>query len=257
MLLARALESERVYFALGAQEHSGTGWRFLAMPGLPSLPAASVSYLETEHLSEAELTRAVAHIEAAFSDFRASFARIYTRETEPAFVAQMARKGYRCRTEIIHAFEPLPAADATNATQWREVRSERDWADKSAIHALPSGASDGYEAAPDQWVALERLKSETGKLSFHIFSRGDQPIVTTGLIRLPGNVVRIKNFFVRSDQRRRGMGKMAVGHMLQFLAATGEKAAVVLSVEGSIGQRLYNACGARDIGRIYEWSRPL
>jgi predicted GNAT family acetyltransferase len=122
---------------------------------------------------------------------------------------------------------------------------------------MPSGASDGYEAAPEQWVALERQKSETGRLSFHIFSEGDQPVVTTGLIRLPNNVVRIKNFFVRSDQRRRGMGKMSVGHLLQFLSATGEKAAVVLSVEGSIGQRLYNSCGARDIGRIYEWSRPL
>ncbi len=66
MLLAHALASEHVYFALGAREQSGAGWRFLAMPGLSVLPAASVSYLESEHLPESELARAIAHIETAF-----------------------------------------------------------------------------------------------------------------------------------------------------------------------------------------------
>jgi hypothetical protein len=108
MLLAHALASEHVYFALGAREQSGAGWRFLAMPGLSVLPAASVSYLESEHLPESELARAIAHIETAFSDFRASFARIYTEKADPVLASLMERKGYRCRIEIIHAFEPLP-----------------------------------------------------------------------------------------------------------------------------------------------------
>lgn len=258
-LLAGALLSERIYFGLGALEKSGAGWVLTNIPGLEALPAASVCILDAATLDFADAAaRTIGLIENEFASLRASRARFYAGETPPEFESLMEDKGYQRRTEIVHAFAPLAQAPvADQASGWRPVRSELDWAEKAAVHALPSSASDGYDAAPDQWLALERRKAETGKIEFWLFRLDGLAVATTGLIRLPQHIVRIKNFFVRADHRRRGVGTKALGNLLRQLPAAGEKAAVVLSVEGSIGQRLYESAGAREIGRIYEWSRAL
>ncbi len=170
----------------------------------------------------------------------------------------MEEKGYRRRSEIIHAF---PTADcgqvAEDEVKWRPVLSEQDWAAKETIHALASLGSDGYEAAPSQWVSLERRKSAAGHIEFWLYYEDGQPVVTTGVMRCPENIVRAKNFFVRADCRGRGLGSSALGNLLHLFCTTGEKAMILLSVEGSAGQRLYQSVGAKEIGRIYEWSRPL
>lgn len=185
-------------------------------------------------------------------------ARIYTDASTDAFEGFMKQRGYRRRTENIHAFSPLPQADAEAfEAQWRPVHTPSDWEEKIAIHAFPSTASDGYDVAPEDWLTLERQKSHSGKLTFWLYFESNVPVATTGLIRCADGVLRIKNFFVRADRRREGMGKRALRNMLLQLATAGEMAVVVLSIEGSVGEHLYRSGGARDIGRIYEWSRAL
>ncbi len=76
-------------------------------------------------------------------------------------------------------------------------------------------------------------------------------------MRCGDGVMRIKNFFVRSDYRGKGIGKLALQRFLRRLKSVGENAVIVLSIEGSVGERLYRSAGARDIGHIYEWSREL
>ena len=76
-------------------------------------------------------------------------------------------------------------------------------------------------------------------------------------MRCAERIVRIKNYFVRSDCRGRGIGKSALHDLLLQLQGAGENAVVVLSIVGSIGERLYRSAGAREIGKIYEWSRPI
>ncbi len=129
------------------------------------------------------------------------------------------------------------------------------------IQTPASKASDGYASNPEQWISLERQKAKTGKIDFWIYALSGQTderaIATTGLMRCADGVMRIKNYFVRSDVRRKGIGKMALQHLLRQLACEGESAVVVLSVEGSAGQRLYQSSGAREIGRIFECSRAM
>ena len=255
-LLAHALDTERSYFRLGADAQEIDGALVAIMPGLERLPAASVCIFSERNMEQDEAARAVAHIESAFRRAGVATARIYTGKTSDGFDSGMRAAGYRRRTEKIHAFCPLPSSAAAG-TAWRPVAGDGDWVAKAAIHALPSAASDGYDASPEQWIALERLKSQTDALGFWLYLEGGEPVATTGLMRCTEGVLRIKNFYVRADRRGRGVGKAALSSLLRQLKEAGENAVVVLSIEGSVGERLYRSAGARAIGRIFEWSRPL
>jgi GNAT superfamily N-acetyltransferase len=257
-LLSHALSSEKAYFRLGAREWGSAETYVAIVPGLEHLPAASVCILEAGIGGGPALAAAIEAAETRFTASAVVTARIYTAESTDGFNGVMEQRGYRRRVENIHAFHPLPAAlPGSPESGWRPVRTDADWREKAAIHALPSTASDGYEISPEEWVSLERRKSETGELSFWLYSDAGRAVATTGLMRCADGVVRIKNFFVRADCRGKGVGKAAVGNMLRQLAARGDEAVVVLSIAGSVGERLYHSAGARDIGCIYEWARNV
>jgi GNAT superfamily N-acetyltransferase len=255
-----ALASERSYFRLAAEEHSGEHLLFAVVPGLESLPAASVCILDAEKLNMNELSQAIKEGEEAFARAGAHTARFYIGETDKNFSAFMEGRSYRRRTEIVHAVAPLPIdQDDPSGAHWRKISCEEDWAEKAAIHTPPSLASDGYASHPSLWLSLERHKAATGKIDFWIYAlagpANGRAVATTGLMRCGDGILRIKNFFVQSDCRGKGIGKLALRCLLRQLKSTDENAAVLLSIEGSVGERLYRSVGARDIGHIYEWSR--
>lgn len=269
-LLDCALASERSYFTLAAEEHYGENFLFAVVPGLESLPAASVCILDAEKLDVSEFSRVIKNGEDAFARARARMSRFYTGETQKNVSALMEENSYRRRTEIVHAIAPFPADQHDQSyANWRKISSEQDWAEKAAIYAPPSLTSDGYPSDHSEWLSLERRKAATGKIDFWIYTPDEQSagllydypdgqaVATTGLMRCGDGVMRIKNFFVQPDCRRKGIGKMALHGLLRRLSKEGAHTAILLSIEGSAGERLYRSQGARDIGRIYEWSRAL
>jgi RimJ/RimL family protein N-acetyltransferase len=256
-LFAHALASERRYFGLGASTRSEPGLQLHIAPGFEALPAACVCILDPPESPGAAMG-AIASAEAAFLVSGATWARFYIYEMESGLAPVLMAKGYRHRIEIVHGFDPVPdTREASPAGYWRPVRDEQDWLAKATVHAPPSKASDGYETVAEAWLSLERQRAETGGIEFWLYVEDDLPLATTGLMRTPDRVARIKNYYVRADRRRKGIGTTALQRLLLLLHDAGEKAAVVLSVEGSIGERLYRSAGAREIGRIHEWSRGL
>jgi len=255
-LLRCALASERTYFGLGAEPLSRDGVFLANMPGLERLPASSVCIFDAREFSETEADAAISAAERHFQQAGVAMSRIYAGTSVETIDHIASPMGYRRRTEKIHAFQPLPPINGAGAV-WKKVRGDDGWREKAAVHAIPSRASDGYDSPSEQWVALERQKSETGELGFWLFVQDGEAIATTGLMRCARGVLRIKNFFVRADRRGSGIGKLALATLLRQMGEAGENAIVVFSIEGSVGERLYLSSGAREIGRIYEWSRPL
>ncbi|NWG45747.1 MAG: GNAT family N-acetyltransferase [Alphaproteobacteria bacterium] len=253
-LFEAARQSERSYFAAGAQTVSGQGWHASVMEGLTRLPAACVGYLDRPEPDGGALQLAAA--ERAFTELGASVIRLYT-SLPSAFDEGLAAAGYEGRVERVFAFD-LRDRRHEGAPEARLVDDEGAWRLKARIHAGLVRSSDGHEAAPADWLDMERRKVEAGGLLMFLFGEpGGPPVSTAGLIPLPGGVMRAKNLLVRADARGRGAGRALLRGLLAEAARRGASDLVVLAVEGSVGERLYRGAGGVDIGGLREWARPL
>jgi GNAT superfamily N-acetyltransferase len=223
------------------------------MLGLPTLPAANVCFIDAADVCDPE--RWIAELERGFLARGATRVRFYEQVPTSHLRETLTRRGYTQRCEIVHGkMRPLGGA-LRRVGAWHPI-SGHQWNLKSGVHERSGRASDGYDVVTSQWVEMERRKSETGNLEFFLFYVKGQPVATIGLLRIAPDVVRLKNFLVKADYRRQGMGRTALQHLFEDELSDCE-GAVILSVEGSPGHDLYQSLGLREIGRTYEWTRLL
>lgn len=258
-LLASARDSERIYFALGARTTLSLPWSLHVVPDFEHLPAAAVCLLDVG-LSAERLPEHLHAIERSFVLARVSRSRIYVTVDSPRLREQFSSLGYTWRCEIVHGVSIAEhSAFPQERGRWEPVDSDRGWREKQQLHELPSLGSDGYAVSACDWVAFERQKAEVGgdALKFWLFVVDDVPVMTLGTMPMESGIVRIKNLYVHPLARGRGVGCRALGAFLKQEGQRGATAAVLFSLEGSVGQRLYASLGGRALGRAHEWSREL
>lgn len=249
---ARAVETDRIYFEMGARIESLPGAKLAWMPGLTSSPAAAVVQRAVSEVVAAAGMAWVIETERTLARLGAPVARIYLDRRDTPADGLLRRAGYVARDELVFAGE---LSDPAGPMNLRPLVSDTDWLLKLRFHEEAAERPDGHQTSATDWVRLEREKCAAGMKAFLAEVDGEA-VGAIGLIRGEG-LLRIKNVVVHPAFRRRSFGLM----MLHCLAAVGRSAGLrkqcIFAVEGGVGERLYRAAGLGVIGAQVEWSKKL
>lgn len=246
--LARAIETDRAYFELGARIDALSGAQLAWMEGLAGMPAGAVV-----QRIEANAPNAVwlELVERALLGIGAGMARIY-----PDYAVDEAvfrNGGYEDRDEVFFTSNSLPTAPPGFAL--RPLATEQDWQDKLRFHVEAGQTPDSHPNAPADWAELERRKCRHGMEAFLVESEG----IAVGAIGAIwfDRLLRLKNVLVHPDHRRRSVGRTMLSLMADLGRARGVSELCVVAVRGEPGERLYRTCGMQMIGTQVEWSKQL
>ena len=250
--LARAVETDRIYFEMGAQLEPLDGATLAWMPGLTGSPAAAVVQRVDPEAIVAGGEQWVEEIERAFARTGAVLARIYLDERHEAAGEVLRAAGYADRDELVFVHRlPDPPGDLS----LRPVASDSDWAAKLRFHRTVDETPDGHGNRAADWVELERRKCAAGMDAF--LAELDGAIVgAIGAVWGDG-MVRTKNVVVHPDHRRRTIGKAMLCHIAAVGRARGVSEQCVMAVKGEAGELLYRAAGMEMVGAQVEWSKLL
>lgn len=251
-LFARAVDTERIYFELGAKIHQLPGAQLSWMEGLTASPAATVIHRVRPEICAANGVSWTAEIETALATIGAGMARIYLDQSDSALDRLLLRAGYVAREELIfvHSLpEPLPGLTLSL------VATDADWRRKLLLHEAVESSPDGHRTSAAQWVELERRKCAHGMECYLAMIDGE----TVGAVGAiwGDRLLRMKNVVVHPAHRRRSIGR----EMLCEIAALGRKHGIVeqcvLAVAGTPGELLYRDAGMRVEGTLVEWSKRI
>jgi len=250
-IFARAIETDRVYFELGADTERLPGATLAWMPGLTSSPAGAVIHRVDPAAIAAGGEAWVIQAEQALAGVGAAMARIYLDARGPADEV-LRHAGYHDRDELIFAHslgEPAPGVTL------RPVKTDEDWGRKLRFHAAVRETPDGHDHRASEWVALERRKCADGMDA--VLAEVDGATVgAIGAVWGDG-LLRLKNIVVDPAYRRRSIGR----RMLSQMAAVGREHGIseqcILAVRGDAGEMLYRSAGMQVVGIQVEWSKPL
>ena len=251
-LLARAIESDRQYFEMGAELTPIDGATLAWMPGLTRSPAAAVIHrVDPEAIADGG-TSWSANAEAAMTGVGARLCRIYLDSRHDRADEVLRGEGYIARDELFF-FDSLPDLEIPLAL--RPVASGLDWAEKLRFHEATDGTPDGHGNLAADWVELERRKCGDGMETF-LAELDGETIGAIGAIWC-GDFVRAKNLIVAERHRRRGIGRAIIGSLAALGRRRGVPDQCFVAVSGEQGERLYRSAGMAKIGFQVEWSKPI
>lgn len=251
-LLARAIETDRIYFEQGAELKDLGGAILAWMPGLTRSAAAAVIHrVEPAAIVEGGATW-LKQAEGAIVATGAALSRIYLDERNEQGDEVLRRAGYVDRDELVFAHS-LP--DPSIGLVLRPVTTEADWDEKLWFHLAVDETPDGHFNRAADWVALEKRKCAAGMEAF-LAELDGEVVGAIGAIWGDG-IARTKNIVVHPNYRRRAIGKA----MLCSIAALGCRRGVfeqcVMAVRGEAGELLYRSAGMDMVGLQVEWSKPI
>lgn len=250
--LARAIETDRVYFEQAAELRQLDGATLAWMPGLTSSPAASVIHrVDAEAIATAGAAWA-SEADGAFTAIGARLARIYLDERHAGADEVLRRAGYVDREELVFVANlPDPAAGFA----LRPVRSDADWERKLDFHRAVEDSPDGHDNRPEDLVAVERRKCGHGMEAFLAESQGE---VLGAICFIRGNrMMRVKNVVVHHAHRRRLVASSMLAHVAAMGRAEGIFEQCTFAVKGEIGELVYRAAGMGVVGAQVEWSKRI
>lgn len=254
-LAATLVESDRLYFELGARLLPLTGASMAWTPGMEATPAGCVvQRVRPGHVG----LDARAWVRAVTERFRAlgcATARVYLDDPASALDEALAEEGFRRRVEIGYlARAPLPAR--RQDVVLRPVAGDEDWEAKRKLHAGSALGPDGHVVPGDAWVDLERRKCEAGAMTAHLLVVDGE--VCGGIATLAvGDLLRAKNIFVHPDRGREGIGAQAMHLVSRRAREMGKRATGIFGVDGKPGNALYRRLRMEPAVRQLEWTKPL
>lgn len=248
-LLARAIDSDRAYFEMGAELQPLDGATMAWMPGLSASPGTTVIYRVDANVVADDW---IAAAEKAMAAEGASLCRIYLDQRHERADAILRGAGYVARDELVFVDSVPPAA--IHVTLLR-VESDADWAHKRWFHQNADRTPDGHDNSAADWVELERRKCDAG-MEAYLAELDGEVVGAVGAIWCDG-FVRAKNLVVAPHRRRRGVGRAMLGAMGTLGRARGLPQQCVVAVKGEEGELLYRAMGMTMIGFQVEWSKPI
>ena len=251
-LVARAIETDRNYFELGARIEPLPGADLVLMEGLAAAAPGAVIQRVQPSIVAGLAERWLSEAERALAAAGANIARIDLEDRDGPVDTLFRSAGYEDREELIFA---RSHGEASTGLVLRKVESDADWDRKRSLHQRISTPPDGHRTSPADWVALERRKCDAG-MEAYLAERDGEPVGAIGALRGDG-VLRLKNIVVHPAYRRQGIGLGMLGHLGMIGMSRGISEHVVFAVRGEIGELLYRAAGMRMIGSVVEWSKQL
>jgi GNAT superfamily N-acetyltransferase len=251
--VADLLESDARYFECAAEVQDLDGASLARMPGLEHVAAACVVHrVEPAGLPD-DAEAWLDGIERRLGEIGCPRPRVYLQRAVPVLERALRRRGYRPRDELA-MLAAAPGSARPGGVSLCPIRTEEEWRAKLALHAACPLGPDGHDTAAEEWVEMERRKSETGALEPYLIAAGDAACGTLAVMEC-GALVRLKNIVMDPSRRRRGIAAQAIRCVLAMAAERGKLAVGCFAIAGEAGERLYRRCGFRRAGRQTEWAR--
>jgi len=249
---AEIVESDQLYFELGARTEQLGGARIAWMEGLTHLPAGAVVHRVSP---DAPLNGpSLRSWESRLLELGAPLGRLYLDDAGPGAAAMLARSGYERRVETTYCG---PVVGETSASfRILPVTSPDLWRRKLELHRFSTESPDGHPADPADWVDLERRKCATGRMAAFIALHEDEVVGTFAI--MPGErLYRLKNLVIHAAWQRRGLGMAVLRWASALAGANGRSGICMLAVAGSAGDKLYGRAGLTLVGQRTEWTKAL
>lgn len=250
--LDRALESERVYFELGAEVESLAGAVLAWTPAFSATPAASVVHRVEPDAIIGQAVDWLANAESRLSSHGIKLARIYLHTRHPAMEGTLRDAGYVYREELLFTGN-LP--DPPSVPSFHPVRTEEDWRRKQAFHEAVPESPDGHPNSAADLVGLEWHKCAHGMDAFT--AEIDGQIVGVAGTVWGDEVVRVKNVLIHPNHRRQSVATALLFHIAALGRARGINEQCLVALAGGAGEKLYRSLGMRQVGSCFEWSKRL
>jgi ribosomal protein S18 acetylase RimI-like enzyme len=251
-VLARAIETDRIYFEQSAESMMLDGASLAWMPGLTGSAAAAVIHRVDSERVAAGGEQWVAAAEAAMAQAGVRLARIYLDEPHDGAAHWLRRAGYSDRDELAFVGNlPDPPSEMT----LHPVTTDEDWQTKLSFHEAVDETPDGHGNRAADWVELEQRKCAAGMDAF--LAKLDGTVVGAIGAGWGDGIVRAKNVVVQPAHRRRTVGKAMLCHIAALGRARGVSEQCVMAVRGEAGELLYRAAGMQMVGFQVEWSKVL
>ncbi len=253
--LGRAVvESDRQYFELAAATEPLPGATLAFMPGLESLPAASVVHRVEPERVDAPLAGWLALVESRARSLHLSHLRLYLTFEAAAWTSVLNRHGFTQREEVLFYAPVMPCAQRDVALV--PVEEPRDWKQRAAVFQGDEKGSDSHPFSPCDWVELERRKVQTNGLRCLNVLYKNEIAAAVGYLKIR-DFFRIKNLHVRRAWRRQRVGSRVVRAMRAHAYTLQARGCGVMAVNGSHAARLYRETGMERVGVQYEWMKSL
>lgn len=249
---ARAIETDRAYFEMGAQLEPLPGAVLAWMPGLTASPAGAVIHRVDPAIVAALGRDWLVEAERALARVGAGLARIYLDRRDPQTDALLRSAGYSDREELAFGHS-LP--DAASGMRLHPVRSDEDWERKRRFHQEAHELPDGHAHCADAWVTVERRKCAHG-IEAYWAEIGDEVVGMISLVEGDG-LLRLKNLVIHPAYRRRSVATALLSHAAAAGMGRNHSCQCVLAVVGGGGELLYRAVGMQVIGSQVEWTKPM
>ncbi len=256
--LADALvASDRLYFGLNWQTRRIGPFQLSWITGYEALPAGAVGHQIDPVGAGAggdELSDQLDRVEQSFARWCNPVVRLYLRDC-PEMRQALLRRGYGSREEVGFV-RTEPAQPADPGIELLAVDSDSHWQEKLALQSGSDQAVDGHACRPEDWVGLERTRSKSGQLRFHLILRDGQVHGTFGLMQL-GPLLRVKNLYLRPASRGCGIGTAALHALYQRIDGNTIQAVGLVALRGKDGEHFYRACRMREVCTLTEWTLRL
>lgn len=249
---ARAIETDRIYFELGATLEPIPGATLAWMPGLGNAPAGTVVHRVDPAVIKAEGAAWIDAVEGRLEQIGANPARIYLEDRNSEADELLRAAGYTGRDELVFHHR-LP--DPPPGLSLHPVTNEQDWAHKLLLHEAVATSPDGHRHSALDWVNLERRKCKHGLESFLAEIDGET-VGAIGAVWGKG-LLRMKNIVVHPAHRRRSIGQAILLHIAALGRSRGVFEQCILAVRGEPGEHLYRSAGMQVVGTQVEWSKQL
>ena len=251
-LLDRALDTERIYFELGACLEDLDGAVLAWSPAFIAAPAAAVVHRAEPEVICARGRDWLAETESKLGALGIRLARVYLRARHEPIERLLSDAGFTCREELVFA-DNLP--DPPPLLTFRPVLTEEDWAEKRAFHEEVPESPDGHRNGAADLTGLERHKCEHGMEAF-VAELDGRTVGVAGVI-WGDSIARIKNVLIHPAYRRQSVATALVSHVAAHGRARGISEQCLVALKGGAGEMLYRSRGMTIVGSCYEWSKRL
>jgi len=250
------LESDYVYFELGAKNAQGPVAVHSFMPEFRDLPAACVWHRLPADVDVLALARLLPRMEAYHKKLSVSFLRLYTPFPVASAVEKLLQEArFQRRVETGYRFKVTPPA-VPSGLRFHPVCTASDWKQKTDLQALDNKQADGHAVSATRYVAMEREKTRSGKLHFYLCYDGLSCIGSVGWMEL-GTLVRFKNLYIHSTFRRQRYATRVVSGLIEMAAARQMHTIGCFALDGEAGEGIYKGLQFDPVVKQIEWMKTL
>jgi len=112
----------------------------------------------------------------------------------------------------------------------------------------------GFEVSAERWVAFERAKCQTGRMTAYLARDVSRAVGTFCILEHRG-YLRLKNLLVHPEARRQGVGERIIREALRLARQMELEGIVAFAVSDGPGEHLYRSAKMTQGGQVIEWRK--